>query len=125
MPKNTRYLTTLWTKPQGTGEKPVLFSTLFAFSLAIMSYMGYNVVKKGVRAMRIRKFKDYNQYYSRTYAYIYSYGRYNPHIYMKRIKPKTNAIMLKGDSGKEIVLASGLKGINKYLKLHPDDEIEI
>ncbi len=75
--------------------------------------------------MMIKKFKDYAQYYSTTYAYIYSYGRYNPYIYMKRIKPKTNAIMLKGDSGKEIVLASGLKGINKYLKLHPDDEIEI
>ena len=75
--------------------------------------------------MMIRKFKDYNQYYSTTYAYIYSFGRYDTCLEMKRIKPKTNAIIFTDMDGNKKIIASGLKGINKYLKLHEEIEIEI
>lgn len=73
----------------------------------------------------IRKFKDYNEYYSRTYADVWTYGRYCTCMYMKRIKPKTNALILKQLDGTETILASGFKGINKYLRLHPDTEISL
>lgn len=73
----------------------------------------------------IRKFKDYNQYYSTSHAYVWCFGRYSSNIVLKRIKPKTNALILKDMDGKEKILASGLKGINKYLKLHEEVEIEI
>lgn len=75
--------------------------------------------------MMIRKFKNYSEYYNVGHAYCWSFGRFDTSIELKRIKPKTNALIFTNNDGKKIILASGLKGINKYLKLHEELELEI
>lgn len=75
--------------------------------------------------MMIRKFKDYSQYYSTTSAYVWSFGRFDTSLTLKRVKPKTNALIFTDTDGSKRILASGLKGINRYLKLHEEIEIEL